>query len=72
MALGLMSFLARGTFKGIQMPQSIIATGGPCAAFIPMGVTMLRDGPRPSRRALLWLVAVIGLLLLGNPYGPWG
>ncbi|MGA5302035.1 hypothetical protein ACPCHT_19055 [Nucisporomicrobium flavum] len=64
-ALGLMAALALGTLKGTQVPQSLIAAGGLCVALVPLGVTMLRDGPRPGRRALLGAGAVVaGLLVL--------
>lgn len=44
-ALGLMSALALGTLKGTE-PQSYVAVGGLCLALIPMGVSLLREGPR--------------------------
>ncbi|WP_336205803.1 hypothetical protein [Nonomuraea sp. LPB2021202275-12-8] len=68
-ALGLMTLLALGTLKGTQIPQSIIAAGGLCAAFIPLGIALLRSGPPPSRRAMLWLVVLIGWLALGAAFG---
>ncbi|WP_327105762.1 hypothetical protein [Nonomuraea glycinis] len=69
-ALGLMSALALGTLKGTQIPQSIIAAGGLCAAFIPLGISLLRSGPPPSRRAVLWLTVILGWLVLGAIFGP--
>ncbi|MBF8192695.1 hypothetical protein ITP53_44850 [Nonomuraea sp. K274] len=71
-ALALMSMLALGTLKGTQIPQSIIATGGLCVAFVPLGISMLRGGPRPSSRALIWLVVIIAGLALGTVYAPKG
>ncbi|MFG1694465.1 hypothetical protein [Nonomuraea sp. NPDC049309] len=51
-ALGLMSMLALGPLKGTQIPQSFIAVGGLCVAFVPLGVSLLRDGPRrPGARS---------------------
>lgn len=71
-ALGLMSMLALGTLKGTQVPQSLIAVGGLCVALVPLGVTLLRSGPKPSRRALGWLALIVGLLILLALYGPTG
>ncbi|MGN9787270.1 hypothetical protein ACTMTF_38025 [Nonomuraea sp. ZG12] len=69
-ALGLMSALALGTLKGTQIPQSVMAAGRLCAAFVPLGVSLLRGGPPPSRRAVLWLIVVLGWLVLGAAFGP--
>ncbi|MQA95600.1 MAG: twin-arginine translocation signal domain-containing protein [Streptosporangiales bacterium] len=71
-ALGLMTMLALGTLKGTQIPQSIIAAGGLCAAFVPLGISLLRGGPPPSKRAVLWLTVLIGVLVLGAAFGPNG
>ncbi|WP_206185010.1 hypothetical protein [Thermoactinospora rubra] len=71
-ALGLMSLLALGTLKGTQIPQSIIAAGGLCIAFIPLGIAQLRGGPPPSRRAMLWLVVLIAGHIVGTAWGPRG
>ncbi|MEV0387567.1 hypothetical protein [Nonomuraea sp. NPDC050643] len=71
-ALGLMSMLALGTLKGTQIPQSFIAVGGLCIALVPMGIALLRSGPPPTRRAIMWLVAIIAMLVLGALYGPRG
>lgn len=70
-ALGLMSALALGTLKGTE-PQSIIAAGGLCIAFIPLGISLLGNGPPPSKRAMLWLIVVIGWNIFGTIYGPRG
>jgi hypothetical protein len=70
-ALGLMSALALGTLKGTE-PQSIIAAGGLCVAFVPLGISLLRSGPLPSKRAMLWLIVLIGGHILGTAYGPRG
>ncbi|GAA4197672.1 hypothetical protein GCM10022252_46910 [Streptosporangium oxazolinicum] len=70
-ALGLMSALALGTLKGTE-PQSVIAVGGLCVALIPLGISLLRGGPLPTRRALLWVVVFIVWHILGTLYGPRG
>ncbi|MEO3796342.1 hypothetical protein ABGB14_39615 [Nonomuraea sp. B10E15] len=69
-ALGLMSALALGTLKGTQIPQSVIAAGGLCVALVPLGISLLRSGPPPSRRALIWLAVLLGWLALGAAFGP--
>ena len=56
-ALGLMVMLPFGTLKGTEIRS--IALVGLCVALIPLGVSMLRDGPPLSRRAKLWIAAVI-------------
>jgi hypothetical protein len=71
-ALGLMSMLALGTLKGTQIPQSIIAAGGLCIAFVPLGISLLRSGPPPSKRAVVWLVLIIAGLIWGAACGPRG
>ncbi|MFC6080845.1 hypothetical protein [Sphaerisporangium aureirubrum] len=71
-ALGLMSALALGTLKGTEVPQSLIAVGGLCVALVPLGVTLLRDGPRPARRALLWFAFTVTALVLLHFFGPEG
>lgn len=63
-ALGLMSALPLGVLKGTT-PFSIVAVAGLCIALIPLGIKVLRNGPRPSGRTVLhWLliVAVGGVL----------
>lgn len=70
--LGVVSILALGTLKGTQIPQSLIAAAGLCIAFMPLGVALLRDGPRPSNRALFWLAVLLGLFILGQFYAPRG
>ncbi|MFC4061919.1 hypothetical protein ACFOWE_26760 [Planomonospora corallina] len=70
-ALGLMSVLALGTLKGTE-PQSFLAVGGLCLAFIPLGVSLLRSGPPPTRRAMIWIVVLIGVHVLMTGFGPRG
>ncbi|RVX45194.1 hypothetical protein EDD27_7977 [Nonomuraea polychroma] len=71
-ALGLMSALALGPLKGTQIPQSFIAVGGLCVAFIPLGISLLRSGPPPTRRAMVWVVVLIVVHILMTAYGPGG
>ncbi|GII77944.1 hypothetical protein Sru01_29260 [Sphaerisporangium rufum] len=71
-ALGLMSALALGTLKGTEIPQSFIAVGGLCVAFIPMGISLLRSGPPPTRRAMVWIVILILVHILMTAFGPRG
>ncbi|CAM3127634.1 hypothetical protein PALU110988_03460 [Paenibacillus lupini] len=51
-ALALMSALPLGVLKGTTM-FSIIGAAGLCIALVPLGVKVLRDGPRPSPRHVL-------------------
>jgi len=62
-ALALMSSLMMGVLKGSSI-TSVIATGGLCIAFVPLGVTLLRTEPAPSLRKLL-LGSAAGLVLVG-------
>ncbi|GAA3140009.1 hypothetical protein GCM10010466_33860 [Planomonospora alba] len=70
-ALGLMSALALGTLKGTE-PQSFLAVGGLCIAFIPLGVSLLRSGPPPTRRAMVWIAVLIAVHVLMTAFGPRG
>ena len=72
LCLAVVSVLALGTLKGTQIPQSLIAAAGLCLAFIPLGVGLLRDGPRPSNRALCWIAVLLVLFVLGQFYAPRG
>ncbi|GIF00032.1 hypothetical protein [Paractinoplanes rishiriensis] len=71
-SLGTVSMLALGTLKGTQIPQSLIAAAALCVVFVPLGVAVLRDGPRPSNRALFWIAVLIPLFVLGQFYAPRG
>jgi hypothetical protein len=71
-SLGLVSMLALGTLKGTEVPQSLIAAAGLCVVFIPLGVALLRDGPRPSRRALVWTAVLLALFVAGQFFAPRG
>lgn len=70
--LALMSALALGTLKGTQVPQSLIAIGGLCIAFVPLGIALLRNGPRPSNRAFGWMAVIVGVLVLLHFFAPEG
>ncbi|WP_253913558.1 hypothetical protein [Streptomyces mayonensis] len=69
-ALGLTAALPIGVLKGTT-PQSLVALAGLCAALVPLGLVLLREGPRPSRAAVLrWvpltLVTLVLMVLLGQ------
>ncbi|WP_158841245.1 hypothetical protein [Saccharothrix deserti] len=56
-ALAAMCLLPLGVLKGTEI-TSVIAAVGLCVAFVPGGVRLAAEGPRPSRRSvLLTLVA---------------
>lgn len=52
-ALALMVILPMGTLKGTEIRS--IALAGLCAALVPLGVRVLRDGLPLSRRAKIWI-----------------
>ncbi|MCO1582544.1 hypothetical protein M8C13_43050 [Crossiella sp. SN42] len=72
LALALMSLHAFGTLKGTQLPVSLIAIGGLTLALAPFGVRLLRDGPRPTRKALIWTAVLAAQLILGVFFAPRG
>jgi hypothetical protein len=51
-ALGSMAALMLGVLKG-SSPVSAVVTIGLCVALIPLGISVLRDGPTPSRMAVI-------------------
>lgn len=58
-ALALMSALMLGVLKGTSW-TSVAATAGLCVALVPLGLEVLRDGPRPSGRSVAaWMLVVI-------------
>lgn len=57
-ALGSMFFLPLGTLKGTRFESTFLILGL-CIALIPLGVKVLRDGPPPSRKAIIWAIAFI-------------
>jgi hypothetical protein len=60
-ALALMSALPLGVLKGTTM-FSIIAVAGLCIALVPLGVKVLRDGPKPAPRNV-FLTVVLTVIL---------
>ncbi|MFF7458613.1 hypothetical protein [Kitasatospora sp. NPDC008115] len=69
-ALAAATALPLGVLKGTT-PLSVVAVAGLCLALVPLGVSVLRDGPAPRRAAALcWsgLVAgaVAAMALLGQ------
>ncbi len=57
-ALASMFFLPLGTLKGTRFESPFLILGL-CIAFVPLGIQVLRDGPRPSRKAIIWTAAFI-------------
>lgn len=57
-ALASMFFLPFGTLKGTRGETTFLILGL-CIAFIPLGIKVLREGPRASRKALLWSLAFV-------------
>jgi hypothetical protein len=66
-ALGLMAALPLGVLKGTT-PLSLVALAGLCVGLVPLGLALLREGPRPSGKAVLcWVpltLVVLGLMVL--------
>ncbi|MGI5170493.1 hypothetical protein ACQEU3_39710 [Spirillospora sp. CA-253888] len=56
LALALTALLPLGVLKGTT-PLSIIATAGLCTALTPLGLKILLDGPRPTRRSVVRFTA---------------
>ncbi|MFC5828094.1 hypothetical protein [Nonomuraea insulae] len=46
--------------------------GGLCVALIPLGISLLRGGPPPTRRAMVWIVVLTLVHILMSAYGPKG
>ncbi len=60
-ALAAMGLLPLGVLKGTDV-LSIIGTAGLCVALVPLGIQVLRQQPRPTRRNVLTAVPVaVGL-----------
>jgi hypothetical protein len=57
-ALASLFFLPFGTLKGTR-GETVFLLLGLCIAFIPLGIRVLREGPRPSRKAVFWSVAFV-------------
>jgi hypothetical protein len=56
-ALSLMFMMPFGTLKGTEIRS--IALVGLCAALVPLGVRIVRDGPPLSRRAKTWIAVCV-------------
>ena len=52
-----------GVLKGSTW-FSILQVAGLCVALVPFGITVLRDGPRPSPRTVVATLTVIGALIV--------
>ncbi|MEV6974936.1 hypothetical protein [Kitasatospora sp. NPDC093806] len=63
-ALAATAALPLGVLKGTT-PLSVVAVAGLCLALVPLGVTVLRDGPAPRRATVLrWTAAVTATVVL--------
>ncbi|QMU28135.1 hypothetical protein [Adhaeribacter radiodurans] len=62
LALGLMVMVPFGTLKGTEIRA--IGLLGLCVALVPLGITILRQGPPLSRKALFWIISInlLGLI----------
>ncbi|MFF2197876.1 hypothetical protein [Streptomyces sp. NPDC058157] len=59
LALAAAAALPLGVLKGTT-PLSVVAVAGLCLALVPLGATVLRDGPAPGRATVLrWTAAVV-------------
>lgn len=63
-ALGLMVMVPFGTLKGTEIRA--VGIIGLCVALVPLGITMLRNGPPLSRRAIFWIIIINVLGLIFN------
>ncbi|MGG0175687.1 hypothetical protein [Gottfriedia acidiceleris] len=68
--LGLMSSLPLGVLKGTTS-FSILATLALCIALVPLGIRVLKDGPRPGFKkiigsVILMLILLVGLFVIGE------
>ncbi|ONI86889.1 hypothetical protein ALI22I_24905 [Saccharothrix sp. ALI-22-I] len=59
--LAAMCLLPLGVLKGTEV-TSVVAAVGLCVAFVPDGVRLALDGPRPSRRSVLLTLASVPAL----------
>ncbi|MFE6889254.1 hypothetical protein [Streptomyces sp. NPDC057694] len=66
-ALGLTAALPLGVLKGTT-PLSLVALAGLCAGLVPLGLALLRERPRPTRKTVLrWVpltLVTLGLMML--------
>lgn len=58
-ALASMFFLPLGTLKGTRFESTFLILGL-CIALVPLGIKVLRDGPSPSRKAIIWTIVFVG------------
>ncbi|MCX4981897.1 hypothetical protein [Streptomyces sp. NBC_00572] len=71
-ALAVTSALPLGVLKGTT-PLSVVAVAGLCLALVPLGSTVLRDGPTPGRAAALrWTLTIIATIALMTLIGQVG
>ncbi|MER6911293.1 hypothetical protein ABT354_06435 [Streptomyces sp. NPDC000594] len=64
LALAATAVLPLGVLKGTT-PLSVVAVAGLCLALVPLGVTVLRDGPAPGRATVLrWALVITASLVL--------
>ncbi len=72
LALAAAAALPLGVLKGTT-PLSVVAVAGLCLALVPLGVTVLRDGPAPRRAVVLrWTTAVTVTVVLMTLIGQAG
>ncbi|MFZ4302473.1 hypothetical protein ACOZE3_31765 [Streptomyces cinereoruber] len=68
-ALAATAALPLGVLKGTT-PLSVAAVAGLCLALVPLGVTVLREGPAPGRPTVLrWSLTVVAVLALMSLIG---
>ncbi|WP_424212917.1 hypothetical protein ACN20G_13010 [Streptomyces sp. BI20] len=64
LALAATAALPLGVLKGTTA-LSVVAVAGLCLALVPLGITVLRDGPAPGRAAALrWTLVITATLVL--------
>jgi hypothetical protein len=57
-----MASLPIGVLKGSTI-FSFIATAGLCVALLPVGIKVLREGPKPSKMVIFgWIILSIALI----------
>ncbi|GAB3173539.1 hypothetical protein [Telluribacter humicola] len=61
-ALGLMSMLMLGVLKGSSW-GSVVAVTGLCVALIPLGIKVLKEGPRPSYKSMIVWSLIITVII---------
>ncbi|MGE7385784.1 hypothetical protein ACQKM2_09930 [Streptomyces sp. NPDC004126] len=72
LALAATAALPLGVLKGTT-PLSVVAVAGLCLALVPLGVTVLRDGPAPRRATVLrWTATITATAMLMTLIGQVG